>query len=306
MTTWTRTPAERARTWTVLGVPIDSVGAPDGGPLFGTELAPETLRSVGIVDRLGAHDAGDVDARITGPSRDAVTGLVGGTTVAPVVDAVRRSTRDLLADGARPLVLGGCCTLLVGAFPAAADVLGPIGLAYLDGHYDVYDHTTSPTGEVADMPVALLLGRGEPGLLAASAPPSLTAERLRVLGARDTEEWADVADLVTSLALPAYDVDTIRSDPAGVGAATAEALGGNGFWLSLDVDVLDEAAFPATDYLMPGGLSLDELHAVMSPLGRDERCLGASIACYNPTKDPGLAHGRALTDLLVDVLGGAR
>ncbi len=305
MTTWTAHRPETDTAWTVLGVPIDSVGAPDGGPPFGTELAPAALRSLGIVDRLGAADAGDVDVRITGPERDPGTGLVGGTTVAPTVAAIRTRTRELAAAGARPVLLGGCCTLLVGAFPGAVDVHGPLGLAYLDGHYDVYDHVTSPTGEVADMPVALLLGRGQAGLLEVAAPPSLTNDRLRVLGARDREEWADVADLVRELELPAYDVDAIRSDPAAVGAETADALGRRGFWLSLDVDVLDEVAFPATDYLMPGGLSLSELHDVMAPLGRHPRCLGVSVACYNPTKDPGLANGRALVDLLVSALGGA-
>lgn len=292
--------------WTVLGVPIDSVGAPAGGPAFGTELAPATLRSLGLVDRLGAADAGDVEARITGPERDTGTGLVGGATVAPTVAAVRRRTRALVAAGARPLVLGGCCTLVVGAFPGVVDVHGPLGLAYLDGHVDVYDHTTSPTGEVADMPVALLLGRGEPGLLAASAPPALSADRLRVLGARDEEERRDVGALVAELGLVEHGVEEIRSDPAGVGRATADAMGRTGFWLSLDVDVLDETAFPATDYLMPGGLTLDELHALMAPLGAHGGLLGASVACYNPSKDPGLACGRALTDLLVDVLGGIR
>jgi arginase len=306
MTTSCSDRAPHQPSWTALGVPIDSVGAPVGEPLFGTELAPQTLRSLGIVDRLGARDAGDVDARITGPARDPLSGLVGGATVAPTVTAVRTRTRELVARGERPLLLGGCCTQLVGAFPAAVDVLGPLGLTNLDGHYDVYDHETSPTGEVADMPVALLLGRGESGLLAASAPPSLDADRLRVLGARDSDEWADIAHLVKDLGLAAYDVDAIRSDPTGVGVETAESLGRNGFWLALDVDVLDEVAFPATDYLMPGGLSLDELHDVMAPLGRDERCVGASIACYNPTKDPGLVHGRALVDLLVSVLGGRR
>jgi arginase len=200
-------------------------------------------------------------------------------------------------------VIGGCCTLLVGAFPGAVDARGQLGLVYLDGHYDVYDHETSPTGEVADMPVALLLGRGEAGLLAVSAPPSLSADRLRVLGARDAEEWADVSDLVAELGLAAYDVASLRSDAAGVGRLTADAFGDRRFWLSLDVDVLDERAFPATDYLMPDGLTLDELHDVMAPLGRDDRLVGVSVACYNPGKDPGLACGRALADLLVDVLG---
>lgn len=292
--------------WTVLGVPIDSVGSPAGGPLFGTELSPAALRAHGLVERLGAHDAGDLDVRITGPDRDPTTGLVGGATVAPVVAEVRRATRELVAAGARPLLVGGCCTLLAGAFAGAVDAHGDLGLAYADGHYDVYDHRTSPTGEVADMPVALLLGRGEPGLLAAAGPtPSLGVDRVRILGARDETEWEDVHELVAELRLPNASVADIARDPSGVGAATAEALGGHGFWLSLDVDVLDEAAFPATDYLMPDGLSLEQLHDLLRPLGRDARCLGASVACYNPTKDPDGSGGAALVDLLVDVLGGA-
>ena len=40
--------------WTVLGVPVDSVAAPAGGPLFGTELAPQAMRDHGLVRRLDA------------------------------------------------------------------------------------------------------------------------------------------------------------------------------------------------------------------------------------------------------------
>lgn len=292
------------RGWTVLGVPIDSVGSPSGGEPFGTERSPAALRSHGIVERLGAHDAGDVNVRITGPDRDPATGLVGGATVAPAVAAIRRATADVLASGARPLLLGGCCTLLMGAFPAAVDALGPVGLAYADGHYDVYDHRTSPSGEAADMPIGVLLGFGEPGLLAASGPePALAVDRLRVLGARDREEWADVADLVIALGIDNSGPEEIALGPAAAGARAAAALRSNGFWLSLDLDVVDQNDFPATDYLMPGGISMDELHDLLVPLGRDDAIIGASVACYNPTKDPGGVLGGGLVDLLVDVLG---
>jgi arginase len=291
--------------WTVLGIPIDSVGAPDGGPPFGTELAPEALRAQRIVHRLGADDAGDLDVRITGSARDPESGLVGGATVAPVVAAVRGEVARLLRDGRRPLLLGGCCTLLAGAFPGAVDALGPLGLVYADGHLDIYDHRTSPTGEVADMPVALLLGRGEPGILAAAGPtPSLTVDRLTVLGARDEDERRDVGALAVELGVVDVGVAEIVADPHAVGLRTARRQDG-GFWLSLDVDVLGEDEFPATDYLMPGGLSLDQLRDLLAPIGQDRRLVGASVACYNPTKDPTGEHGAALVDLLVDVLGGA-
>ena len=37
---------------------------------------------------------------------------------------------------------------------------GAAGLAYLDGHLDLYDGRTSTTGEPADMPVSVITGRG--------------------------------------------------------------------------------------------------------------------------------------------------
>ena len=86
MTTWSEAPAERSRTWSVLGVPIDSVGAPEGGPLFGTELAPGTLRSLGIVDRrdLGQPlfvDQQGVDQLGVGKERAAFAGAIGDQSV---------------------------------------------------------------------------------------------------------------------------------------------------------------------------------------------------------------------------------
>jgi arginase len=270
----------------------------------GTELSPEALRRRSIVERLEAHDAGDVDTRITGPGRDAQTGLVGGDTVATSVTAVRHATAAVLRGGRRPLVVGGCCTVLLGALAAARDELGPVGLAYLDGHLDLYDHLTSPTGEAADMPVAVLLGIGQQGLLDAVAPsPVLDVERLRLLGARDAGEHADLALLAAELDVHVTSPEGIASAPVAAGGAAAYALGRGGhFWLHLDVDILSVDAFPATDYLMPGGLSIDELRDLMRPLGSDSALVGVSVGCYNPEKDPDGRSGDALADLLVDVL----
>ena len=64
--------------------------------------------------------------------------------------------------------------------------------------------------------------------------------------------------------------DELRAEGlAAAGARAAQRLAADGarFWIHLDVDVLDERAMPATDYLMPGGLQWDELAALMGPLG---------------------------------------
>ena len=47
----------------------------------------------------------------------------------------------------------------------------------------------------------------------------------------------------------------------------AHLAGGAGrFWLHLDVDVLGEDVFPATDYLMPDGLDMLELVGLCTPV----------------------------------------
>ena len=45
-------------------------------------------------------------------------------------------------------------------------------------------------------------------------------------------------------------------------------------------------------------MSWEELGELLAPLLSSEALIGASIACYNPEKDPGLACGRALVEAL--------
>lgn len=100
------------------------------------------------------------------------------------------------------------------------------------------------------MPVAALLGRGWPGLLAAmGAMPVIDAQDMVLMCPRDGQEAADIGDLPDRLGLTAYGPDAIRAAPAELGEAARDrfASAATPYWLHLDVDVLDEDAFPATD-----------------------------------------------------------
>jgi arginase len=114
-----------------------------------------------------------------------------------------------------------------------------------------------------------------------------------VLGARDPEEAADIADLRagTLAALEVLGPVELRAEGLrAAGARAARALGADGrpFWIHLDLDVLDEREMPATDYLMPGGLRWDELGELMGRLCASPALAGLSLGCLNPEKDP---HG---------------
>jgi arginase len=156
------------------------------------------------------------------------------------------------------------------------------------------------------MPVAALLGRGWPDLLAAmGAMPVIDSRDMILMGARDQEEAADIGDLPDRLGLTVFGPDAIKAGPADVGRVARDRFASSAtpYWLHLDVDVLDEAAFPATDYLMPGGIDLPQLAELLLPLGQDPHLIGASVGCYNPQKDPDRRCGAALAGVLASALG---
>ena len=88
-----------------------------------------------------------------------------------------------------PLVVGGDCTLLLGVFQALPR---GSGLWFVDGHADFFDGESSPTGEAADMELAILTGHGPAGLLE-GARPLLEPAAVVLLGHRPAELHPDVA-----------------------------------------------------------------------------------------------------------------
>jgi arginase len=283
-----------------IGVPFDSVGR--GG---GTETAPAVLRDLGLPGALGARSEGDLAVRIRGEERDPETGLLASDDVLQSTAMIRAAVAAAIAAGERPFLLGGCCAELPGALAGARDALGaPLGLAHLDGHLDLYDGVTSTTGEAADMPISVVLGLSPAAWVEAVGGPAAVPERTALVGFRDrAESIADGMRQPEDLPHPPLLYGAAELRARGVAAAAAELverLGAGPFWLHLDVDVLDETLFPATDYLQPDGLDWEELATLLGPLAASDALVGASLACYNPEKDPGLECGRRL----VTALGG--
>jgi arginase len=272
----------------------------------GTELAPAAIRT--FADGVWSADAGDLDVRVRGDERDPETGILGASDVLRSTEIVAGAVADALHAKGSPFLMGGDCSLLPGALGGARRTIGPLAVAYLDGHLDLYDGRTSPTGEAADMPMSVALGRGPAAWVAACGGPVLEARHAAILGYRDLEEalthghpHPNAIDGLTHV-----DARGIRERGAArVGediSARAEIDPGH-LWVHLDVDVLDQDVFPATDYLMPGGLDWTQLVDLLRPLLASPAFVGMSIGCYNPEKDPGEANGRALVGAFRDAFG---
>jgi len=284
-----------------IGAPIDSVGR--GG---GAELAPAALRELGILEALGAEDAGDLEVGVRDEKRDPESGLIGAAEVLAATATIRAEVGARVRDGESPFLAGGCCSVLPGALAGTRDALGRVALFHLDGHLDLYDGETSPTGEAADMPISVALGLGPAAWVTAAGGASVAPERTALVGFRDKAESLEYGmrqpESIEPAPVQRSAEDLRRAGPGPAAAAVAATLAAQApLWLHLDVDVLDQEVFPATDYPMPGGLDWEQAGAVLAAVRASTRLVGVSLGCYNPAKDADRACGRALLDTLREV-----
>jgi arginase len=252
--------------------------------------------------------------------------VIGALDVRRASTDIAARVRNVLDAGELPLVVGGDCTLLLGVFQALAP---GCGLWFVDGHADFYDGETSPTGEAADMDLAILTGHGPSGLLDADRPgprtrarrgddspvpfgperrgrrPLLEPSATVLLGHRPSDLNADVA-LENARLDPAIRASTapeLRERGADrAGAEAAARLADRPSWLHLDLDVLDETALPAVSYPQPLGLDWEELAALARPLVAAPGLTGVSVADFNPDRDVDGAHADRVVELLVSLL----
>jgi arginase len=297
-----------ASAFTVLGAPCAIGIRPydDGTPRH-LDQAPGTLRALGLVSRLGARDAGDI---VPPPYRDLVRpGLRPRNE--PEMVAYSHALAQAVAREARPdrfvVVLGGDCSILLGCLLGARSG-GPLGLAYLDAHADFAVPEVSRTGSVASMDLALAVGRGATPLARLGGANPLVRERdVVVIGRRDQADERFFGDQVLgNSAVHDIPADVLTQDgPEATAAAALSRIARPdlaGFWVHLDVDLLNPDVMPAVDSPEVGGPDFEALAELLAPLVRHPLALGMNVTIYDPTLDQDLAAGRKLVTLLEGAL----
>jgi arginase len=278
----------------------------------GVELAPEALRAAGLVEGLGATEGGHVEPPPYDPTRDPATGMLNPAGIAAYSPQLADAIGAVLDAGDFPVVLGGDCSILIGA-ALALKRRGRFGLFFLDGHTDFWEPERSKTGEAAELELGIVTGRGPaPVSDLDGLSPYVHDEDIVLFGPRDDAERAEagVRD-ARNTRMRVFPFDRVRSLGATTAAAIALQPGlglrpqgplaesVEGFWIHLDADVLDDGAMPAVDYRQSGGLSPAELREVLKLPIRTGRAVGITITIYNPRLDPDGTAGRVLAAAVV-------
>jgi arginase len=278
---------------------------PAEGQEPGVKQMAQALRSQNLLQRLGAVDAGMVEAPAYHDFLDPRIGVRNAEGLVLFAKALAIQIRQLLEQDQFPLVLGGDCSILLGSTLALRQ-LGRYGLRFIDGHTDLLTPADSITGGAAGMDLALVMGT-VPELLTniEGKKPYVRPEDAILFGFRcpGTEE-STVAQPPPSMR--SFPLSKIRAQGISVAAEEAvthlESSRTLGFWLHLDVDVLSPEWMFAVDSPDPGGLTPEELAALLKTVSRNKWCAGIQITIYDPTLDPEGRCASLITELLVSAL----
>jgi len=288
----------------VFGVPTAA-----GARQPGLERAPFALREAGLLEGLRAQGATVVNLSDLSlfpfredPDHPAAR---NASVVACALRAAADEMTRALAEGFT-IVLGGDCTLVAGTVAGARQALGePVGLIYVDANGDLNTPTTSPSGFLNGMALALALGRGPEEVIAAGgAPPAVLGEHVSLVGFRELDpgEREPLGEL--GLALPAEAARRL-----GMRVTAALALDGVGnqdgpVLVHLDVDTIDPAEMPAKEALTAGpGLSLAEVSDLLTALVASPRVVALELAEFQPLRDPDGVYARRIVELITRAVG---
>ena len=272
----------------------------------GVELLPKALRTAGLLERLNAEYCGIVTP--SSPynyNRDGVTKLLNPIAIKDYSIRLAETVKYVLHNNKFPIVLGGDCSIVIGNLLALRH-LGRYGLFFIDGHADFYQPEESPTGEVADMDLAIVSGYG-PDILTniEDLKPLVMEQDIVVFGYRDKTQSAQYGcqDIKNTTIMNTIELTDVQR--LGLKNAASSAIEKflknelSGFWIHFDVDVLNDSIMPAVDYRLPGGITFSQLSDLLRLLLTSKKAVGISITIFNPTLDKDGSITRNLVSSIV-------
>ena len=235
-----------------------------------------------------------------------------GLEAAPLLQEINTELAkktDLLIRQGQPFVtIGGDHTSAIGTWSGASTALaeqGDLGLIWFDAHMDSHTPTSTHSGNIHGMPLAVLLGYGDPQLTAVHSPrPKIKAERVCLIGVRSFE--AEEEALLKSLNVRIFFMKEIEE--RGIAAILADALtiattGTAGFGISFDLDVIDPTEAPGVGTPAPKGLPIAPLIAALKAWNHHPLLVGLEIVEFTPILDEDDRTTTIIADIIEAIWG---
>jgi arginase len=286
------------------------------------------IRLIGVASGIGAQDKGCADGPDALRAIDAIARLqMAGLNVAwketlrvrktaqknlvrvlsDLCDRLANKVESVVRANQLPVIIGGDHSCAIGTWRGVCQALPQgqsLGLIWVDAHMDSHTPETSPSGALHGMPVACLLGVGEPALTDwRSNAARLLPQNVCLIGARSFE--AEEPVLLSRLGVRVFDMEEVTQ--RGLSDVMSEALeiaqnGTSGFGVTIDMDALDPQDAPGVGTPESGGIRASELISALEIIKENPHLLGVEISEYNPHHDQDAITAKLILDLLSSIL----
>ncbi|MEF3276027.1 MAG: arginase [Chloroflexus sp.] len=290
----------------IIGVPIDL-----GSGRRGVDMGPSAIRYAGLSRRLGELGYDVIDFGNLATPMVETTPLPPPDSrlryLEPIADVCARLA-DMVVEVVRqamlPLILGGDHSIAIGSASGSARYRR-LGLLWIDAHADFNDESTTPSGNVHGMPLAVLTGRGHPLLTGlAGRMPAFDPAQVVLIAVRDIDPLEREA--LRAAPITVFTMHDI--DRRGMAAVMDQALSivtraTDGFHLSFDLDVVDPREAPGVGTPVSGGISAREAHLAMELIAESGALRSLDIVEVNPILDERNATAALAVELILSALG---
>ena len=220
------------------------------------------------------------------------------------LEELRPKLEIAVKSGALPVVLGGDDSIVLAAIAGARRYFRNVSLIYMDRDAGLNVPATTPSGCVDGMVISHISAAALRNWCASGASLRwFASRRWRCLA---SSAWTKPRGSSWPVLLLRRYTGRRRAKngrDAGRGTgARARSRSAHEFVLQLDLDVIAEEDFPATNLPGPGGLRLAEVRQALAVWARHPNLAALVIAAYNPALDADGSAAKQLIELLVEIL----
>lgn len=219
--------------------------------------------------------------------------------------------REVLDAGEMPVILGGDHAIAIPTFSAISahfrSVGHEIGLIWFDAHADINTPQSSPSGNIHGMPLAVLLGHGDPQLTSLGGTEAkLNPKYLAHVGGRDIDTGE--REMIERLGLRQNFFTMSDIDRRGLAACVRDAIAiasaaPGGYAVTFDVDMIDPRFAPGSGTLVRGGTTYREAHLALEMIAEDGGMRSFEIVEVNPMLDQSNITVELACELILSALG---
>tara|TARA_R110002012_G_scaffold7675_25_gene35738 strand:- start:2423 stop:3322 length:900 start_codon:yes stop_codon:yes gene_type:complete len=271
----------------VLDAPSNlGLSPPEDGVVPGCYKLPWALRDRGLLEAIDADDGGSLVPPRYCSQWAPGDGDRNAEEIASYSVQLADRLQPIIRMHRKILVLGGDCSILLGTM-LALKRRGRYGLVFLDAHGDFRHPGNSPEiRAAAGEDLAIVTGHGDARLINLDGVgPYVRHEDVHVVGVRSSDEYLD--ELATRQISVTTSQDVVERGAEVIDSVLETAIAHtDGFWIHLDLDVIDSSEMPAVDCPEPEGPSFAVITEILRKLLSSPKCVGMEVTIYDPDLDP--------------------